>query len=271
VDAAKFHATQPKVSLAYKITPDAMVYGTYSQGYKSGIFNTFNTVAGNIPLVVKPEKTNGFELGTKDALFSRHLLLTAAAFYTDYKDAQEYHLDIQSGGQATVNVNKARLFGLEAQAQARVAEGLELDMDFGYTNSKIQDFNGTSAYVGQRLPSTPSYSFNLAPQYTHAVPWGGDATARVGLSQFGRTVYQDYQNPNTNEVLTQVAYHTVNAQLAYSYKNWTLTAFGNNVFNEHYVNAAYSRYISALIFSKTGDLIQPAVGATYGVELRATF
>lgn len=270
VDAATFHAVQPKLSLSYRLTPETMIYGTYAQGYKSGIFNTYNTVIGNIPLVVQPEKTNGFEVGTKEALFSRHLLLTAAAFYTSYQNAQEYHLDIQSGGQATVNVNKARILGVEAQAQAQLSKNLELDVDFGYTGSRIQDFNGTSAYVGQRLPSTPLYTLNIGPQYTHALPTG-HVSARMDFAQFGRTLYQDFQNPNSNEVLTQLAYHTVNAQVAYGYKNWTLTVFGKNVFNEHYVNTAYSRYISQLIFGVTGDLIQPAVGATYGVEIRATF
>jgi iron complex outermembrane receptor protein len=270
VDAASFHAVQPKMSLSYKLTPEAMVYATYAQGYKSGIFNTYNTVVGAIPLVVKPEKTNGFELGIKDALFSRHVLLTAAAFYTHYKNAQEYQLDIQSGGQATVNVNKSRIYGIEAQLQAQLVKGFELNMDFGYTNSRIQDFNGTPLYVGQRLPSTPLYTLNVGAQYTHALPVG-NITGRADFSQFGRTVYQDFQNPDTNQVLTQLAYHTVNAQVAYGYKNYTLTVFGKNVLNEHYVNTAYSRYISQLIFGVTGDLIQPAVGATYGVELRAAF
>ena len=157
-----------------------------------------------------------------------------------------------------------------AQAQAQLSKNLELDVDFGYTGSRIQDFNGTSAYVGQRLPSTPLYTLNIGPQYTHALPTG-HVSARMDFAQFGRTLYQDFQNPNSNEVLTQLAYHTVNAQVAYGYKNWTLTVFGKNVFNEHYVNTAYSRYISQLIFGVTGDLIQPAVGATYGVEIRATF
>ena len=271
IDDAMFHAWQPKASVSYKFTPDTMAYVTYAQGYKSGIFNTANTVIGNIPLVVKPERTDGFEVGTKDSLFGRRLLLSAAAFYTKYQNAQEYHLDIQSGGQATVNVSRSRIFGFEMEAAARPMRGFDLNAAFGYTKSRIEDFNGTSAYVGQPLPSTPQYTFNLGPQYTYALQKDTNVSARVDFAQYGRTVYQDFQNPNTNQVLTQVAYHTVNAQVALGHENWTLTVFGKNVFNEHYVNSAYSRYISELIFAVTGDLVQPAVGATYGVELRARF
>jgi iron complex outermembrane receptor protein len=271
VDAANFHAWQPKASLSYKFSPDQMAYVTYAQGYKSGIFNTFNTVGGNIPLIVKPESTDGFEVGTKHSLFGRRLLLSTAAYYTKYKNAQEYHLDIQSGGQATVNVDRSRIYGFEVEAAARPVKGLDLNAAFGYTNSKIQDFNGTAAYVGQPLPSTPRYTLNVGPQYTYALPDATSVSARVDFAQYGKTVYQDFQNPDTNQVLTQVPYHTVNAQIAFTHQNWTLTVFGKNVFDERYVNSAYSRYISALIFSVTGDLIQPAVGATYGVELRARF
>jgi iron complex outermembrane recepter protein len=270
-DAAKFDAWQPKVSLAYKYSADGMTYFTYAQGYKSGIFNTANSVVGDIPLVVRPEKTNGFEVGAKNSFFDRRLLLSAAAYYTKYDDAQEYHLDIQSGGQATVNVDQSRIYGLEVQAAARPLAGLDLNLNYGYNNSKIQNFNGTSAYVGQPLPSTPLYTLNVGAQYTYQLPQSSNVSGRVEFSQYGRTIYQDFQNPDTNEVLRQVPYNLVDAQIGYTHENWTLTVFGKNVFNEHYVLSAYSRYISALIFSVTGDPIHEAPGAIWGVEVRARF
>jgi iron complex outermembrane receptor protein len=166
-DKATFDAWQPKASLSYKFSPEGMVYATYAQGYKSGIFNTFNTVGGNKPLVVKPEATDSIEVGTKDSFFGRRLLLSAATYYTKYENAQEYSLDIQSGGQATVNVARSRLYGFEAEATARPMRGLDLSVAYGYTKSRIQDFNGTGEYLGQSLPSTPLYTLNLAGQYTH--------------------------------------------------------------------------------------------------------
>ena len=270
-DAANFHAWQPKASLSYKFSPEGMVYATYAQGYKSGIFNTFNTVGGNKPLVVKPELTDGFELGTKDTFFDRHLRLATAAYYTKYKNAQEYSLDIQSGGQATVNVKRSRLYGFEAEATARLVRGLDVSAAFGYTNSRIEDFNGTQEYVGQSLPFSPRYTLNLSSQYTYPLAASSSLSGRVDFARYGRTVYQDFQNPDTNQFLSQDPYDTVNAQVAFTHDNWTLTVFGKNVFGEHYVTSAYSRYISALIFSVTGDLIHPAPLATVGAELRVRF
>jgi len=270
-DKAKFNAWQPKASLSYKFSPEAMAYVTYARGYKSGIFNVYNAVRGNIPSVVKPERTNGFEAGVKDSLFDRRLVLSAAAYYTRYTDAQEYHLDIQSGGQATVNVERSRLYGLEIQVAARPMAGLGLDANYGYNNSKIQDFNGTAAYVGQPLPSTPLYTLNIGAQYTYTLPQASNVTGRIAFSQYGRTIYQDFQNPNTGILLRQVPYNLVDAQVGFTHNNWTLTVFGKNIFNERYVVSAYSRYISALIFSATGDIVHPAVGDVWGVEFRAKF
>jgi iron complex outermembrane receptor protein len=270
-DKAKFDASQPKASVAYKFSPENMVYATYAQGYKSGLFNTFNTVGGNKPLVVNPEGTNSIEVGTKNSFFERRLLLTAAAYYTKYKDAQEYSLDIQSGGQATVNVRRSRLYGFEAEATARPVRGLDLSAAYGYTKSRILDFNGTGEYVGQSLPSTPLYTLNLAGQYTVTLPGESTLSGRVDFSQFGRTIYQDFQNPDSNQVLRQVPYNTVNAQLAFTHANWTATLYGKNILGSHYVTSAYSRYISALIFAVSGDVIHPAPLATVGGELRVRF
>jgi len=269
IDRTTFSDWQPKASLSYELSEDSMFYATYAHGYKSGIFNVFNTVGGNKPLIVKPEKTDSVEVGTKDSFFDRRLLFTGAAFYTRYANAQEYSLDIQSGGQATVNVRKSRIFGVEAEVTARPIDRLDLDASYGYTNSKIQDFNGTSQYVGQPLPETPSFTLNLSAQYTYPIEEKINLVPRLDFTQYGRTVYQDFQNPNTNQLLIQRPYHTLDAQVALEWDNWALTVYGKNVTNEHYVTSAYSRFISALIFGVTGDIIHPAPGAIYGVELRA--
>jgi iron complex outermembrane receptor protein len=271
IDEKNFGDWQPKLSLAYKPSPQLLIYGTYAQGYKTGLFNTFNTVGGNKPLIVQPEKTNSFELGTKQTLFNRRVQFSAAAFYTAYTNAQEYALDIQSGGQATVNVKKSRIYGFEADMTARPIRGLDLNAGFGYINSRIEDFNGTTDYVGQSLPLTPRYTINLGAQYTYKLSEDSSLSARADFARFGKTVYQDFQNPNTSQFLVQVPYNTVDAQIALTEKNWTLTVYGKNIFSQHYATAGYSRYISSLIFNILGDLVAPAPAATFGAELRTRF
>jgi iron complex outermembrane receptor protein len=270
-DRKTFGDWQPKASLAYKPSSETMFYATYSEGYKTGLFNVFNAVGGNKPLVVKPEITKNIEIGTKDSFLDRRVLVSASAFHTTYDNAQEYSLDIQSGGQATINVRRSRLLGFEVEAAARPIASLDLNASYGYTHSKIQDFNGTSAYVGQSLPQSPKYTLNLGGQYTYKISPDMNLRGRIDYSRYGKTVYQDFQNPNPNQFLVALPYETVNAQVSLTRGAWTLTAYGKNVLNEHHVNTAFSRYISTLILGGIGDLVAPAPGAIFGGELRVIF
>lgn len=61
VGEASFDSFTPRVSVIYEVTPDTNVYATYSQGFKSGIFNT----PGGQATPVRPEKIKAFEVGVK--------------------------------------------------------------------------------------------------------------------------------------------------------------------------------------------------------------
>ena len=73
-------------TLSYKVSPDVLVYGTYSKGNKSGGLNI--TGGGVLNPVVRPEKVNNYEIGVKSQLFNRAVTLNLAAFRTDVTDYQ---------------------------------------------------------------------------------------------------------------------------------------------------------------------------------------
>ena len=60
-----------------------------------------------------------------------------------------------------INVNEVHISGFEMDLAARPLPNLDIDAAFGYTKSKIVDFNGTSAYIGESLPYQPRYTLNL--------------------------------------------------------------------------------------------------------------
>ena len=271
-DAAKFDAWQPKLSLAYKPASDLMVYGTYSQGYKAGTFNAPPPPGSAIPLVVDAETSTNYELGVKTSLLAHRIRLTAAAFHTTYDNAQQYHLDLDSGGQATINIDKSRIVGFEAEALARVTHALTLNASFGLIDSKIKDFDGSAQYRGQPLPNSPKTTLNLGGEYAFSVGGDYDVTLRADYARFGKTTFQDFQNPSTNQLLFQKSYDTVDLQAAVEHGAWRLSAYGRNIFSTRYVTSAYSRYLSPLIFGTLQlDPVHPAPGAAYGVEVRARF
>ncbi len=69
-------STTPRASLLYKVTDHTNVYFTYSQGFKSGAFNSSSAQ----PAPVDPEKVDAYEIGIKTDEI-RGLSINAAGFY----------------------------------------------------------------------------------------------------------------------------------------------------------------------------------------------
>lgn len=267
-----FSDWSPKASLAYKPTRDLTVYATYSHGYKPGLFNPPQAPGSPFPVLVKQEGTNNVEVGLKAAALDNRLHLDLAAFHTNYANAQEFHLDVQSGGNQAINVNKSVIDGYEIEVEAYPIHSIDIDASFGYTRSRIVNFNDTSAYVGQSLPYQPRYTLNLGGQYTRELPDDLTFIGRIDYTRDGRTSFQDFQNPDTNQFLYQNSDQTVDVHATLRRGPWALEFYGKNILNAHYVYSAYSRYISALIFAPLHeDVLLPAPGATFGGELRVDF
>ena len=148
--------------ISYKVTPDLLVYGSYSRGYKAGGFNldrsalkgpipSFASVGGAQALVsaleFDPEINNAFEIGAKFS--TRGFNLNIAAFHQAFKNFQ---LNTFNGSVFLVqNVNscKAGLAGADRDLSATtgtcspddvkagvISQGIELEASM----SPIRDF-----------------------------------------------------------------------------------------------------------------------------------
>lgn len=269
---AVFSQWQPKASISYRPSERAMVYATYSQGFKPGTFNPPVAPASLFSEIVKAEQTKNFELGTKMNFLQRRLLVNASAFYTRYLNTQEFQVDLLSGGILNINIDRSSIRGFEFDLLARPMDGLELSSAFGYVKSEIKKFDRATAYIGQSLPYQPRYTINLAAQYRFAVMNDVNAMMRIDYARSGKTSYQDFRNPDAQEFLFQKSNDTVDVRASLSKGPWTISAYGKNVFDSNYVNSAYSRWIGSILYLPLNiDLLLPAAGATYGLEARVRF
>jgi iron complex outermembrane receptor protein len=265
-DDATFSKFQPKVSLSWQATPDALLYATFAEGYKSGAFNPPPSPTQSFPLVVKQEGSTNYEVGTKTSWLDDTLQVNASVYYTDYEDIQVFRLDLQTGGQVAINADEARIRGAELELISRPLRGLELTAAYGYTDAEFTNFNGTGTFDGNRLPNTPLDTFNGAVRYEHALADALRLVTRVDYHLTGSIYFAD------ENVGYQPAYQTVDAQIGFERDNWALTFWGSNLLDERYVSSVYMRSISPAIYGRLGiDAFQPEPGATYGAELRWRF
>ncbi|HUE88793.1 MAG TPA: TonB-dependent receptor [Vicinamibacterales bacterium] len=265
-DEATFSKFQPKVSLAWKATDDVMLYATVAEGYKSGAFNPPPSPTQTFPLVVKQEGTTNFEVGMKSSWLDNMVQVNVSAYHTDYEDIQVFRLDLQTGGQVAINADKARIRGVELEMTARPAAGLELTAAYGYTDAKFTNFDGTGTFDGNRLPNTPEYTFNAGARYEHALANDFSFVTRLDYHLTGSIYFAD------ENIGYQPTYRTVDAQLGFEKGRWSLTFWGENIFDERYVSSVFMRSISPAIYGRLGiDAFQPEPGATYGAEFRWRF
>ncbi len=160
----------PRVSLAWKPTPDQNLYVSWSQGFKGGSFDPrgLTTLApgrdGNPPteedvfefMRFGPETVDSYELGLKSRWADGRVNTSLAFFYSDYTDIQvpgSIGADTTGDGIAdtfagvTTNAGSATVKGVEFEMSALVGRNMLTDGDalmlntaLGYIDAGYDEF-----------------------------------------------------------------------------------------------------------------------------------
>lgn len=165
--------------LDHKVTPDILIYGSYSRGFKSGGYNlsapTLGAGAGRVPApVVEPEVLDAFEIGIKSELFNRMLRLNVAAFHYKYDNLQV--TNIQNSTSITLNAAAAKVDGI--------------DFDFSFVPTSRFSITGGASFLDSRFssfPDGPLFVPNPAtcnPPATTGPLTGGNTTCVADLTGF---------------------------------------------------------------------------------------
>lgn len=260
----------PRLGLRYALAPDTNIYGTYSRGFKSGVFDG-STPAGP---GVKPEKVDAFEVGLKSA--SRAFTYNAAAFYYDYKDTQA-NAALQIGNaiqNQLVNVPKARIYGAEADVAWRIDDHFDVRAAAAYTHSRYVSFKnapgwadiGQAVFVnvpvdasGKKMVRAPEVT--LSSTVSYRTPVGADKELVLSVSPYySSRVYFTFDN-----TLSQAPYVTFDAAATLTIKdNLELSVYGRNL-----TDKVYKLYESQLTFGLEGA--RYATPRVYGVSLNYAF
>jgi iron complex outermembrane receptor protein len=237
----------PMVNLSYDIHDDIMLYGSYSEGFKSGGFTQrvfppivagFTAPPGtaDIDLIptYEPEFVEVFELGFKSTLMGGRMRLNGAIFNTDYDDLQVQVFN--SVAPVTQNVGAATIRGLELEMQAAPGDGWLIDAMYSYLDAEYDDIDTANTLIGE------DNAFERVPENTASVgvskefglrSSGGTLVARVDWS------YRDdtYNDAYNTEILKTDSYDLWDASLRWTNadEDWTVLVSGRNLTDEDYL------------------------------------
>lgn len=235
---AQWDEFTPKLGLRYDLGEDAMVYATYSKGYRAGGFNGRVASLEEAIQPYDPETIDNYEIGIKSELLDRRLRLNATVFQMQYKDKQE-ELQLPSNqtdtGQKTVVINpsEATIQGIELEMQAYLSPNLSVRANLGYLDSEYDDFVYTD--VEGSVTDLSGLDFRRAPELTGTIDatyeWdmaGGRAWVRGGY----HFIDEHFTNATNNEELANDAQHLVDASVNYAINSLQFSVFGRNLTDE---------------------------------------
>lgn len=258
----------PAATLQYQWTPALMTYASYSQGFKSGGFNTRivqPVISANAPTgreflpEFDPEQVTSYEIGGK-LLIGRTLRVSAAAFKAKYDDIQ---IVVREGVAPVVrNAGKATINGFEVEGSVSPVGPLIINFGVGYTDFGYDSFTaalnaGQAALAPGGLGRvdlndmqayTPKWSLNGG--FAYRIPaGGGSVTPRVDVAYRSKTYFDA---PNTEQI-AQSKYALVNATLRYAAPRdlFSLAAGITNLTNKAYRGSGNSSLTAASGYAET--------------------
>ncbi|MBM3778873.1 MAG: TonB-dependent receptor [Acidimicrobiia bacterium] len=257
---ASFTHVSPRVSAGFRVGPTARVYATVAQGYKAGGFNATSPLGRE---AYDEETSWNYEGGVKTTWLDRRLSLTAAVFRIDWRDLQVNLPSPQRPAQFFIdNAGGATSSGLEVEAAARPAPGLDLFGSLGYTRATFNDGTTSSGVPvgGNVLPYTPDFTANVGAQYTRQAG-GVEVFVRGDVTATGEFAYDDFN------AASQEAYTLAELRGGIQGGNLLAEIWVKNAFDARYVPLAFA-YPG---LAPSGFIGEPGAPRTYGVRLGVRF
>jgi outer membrane receptor protein involved in Fe transport len=243
----------PKANLTYKFNDDALVYATFSRGYRPGGVNRRGGLAPYMS-----DQLDNFELGWKTSWADNSLRFNGAIYQLNWRDIQFSALG-ENGLTVVTNAGDGRIRGFEADLTWVPAPGFTLSASGSYNDAKlVTDFcafanpdqdcsvpgpgglsNQVLAPSGTRLPDTPRFKGNAVGRYEWTM--GNDLDAHVQ----GTVIHEGGRNGDLRVDVRDIvgdfpSYTMVDLSAGISRDKWSVELYATNLFDS---NAITSRSV----------------------------
>jgi len=229
-----------RVSLQYQLDPDAMVYGTYSTGFRPGGNNRLPTATS-----YTADTLDNFEVGWKTSWLDRRMRFNGALFYDKWNNAQTA-VQGQYGITSIVNAGDAKSTGVEMELNWQATEHLTLfaagtvlfkdetttvfcqPTSLGVPQSNCAA-DAVDAAPGTQMPGIPRNKGDANARYQFA--WGGYHNfVQASLAyQSGTTYSLEATRVYAGDT---AAFSTFDLSAGTGMNNWTVEAYIDNLFDE---------------------------------------
>ncbi|MDF8331914.1 TonB-dependent receptor [Novosphingobium cyanobacteriorum] len=224
----------PMVNLAWHITPDSMVYASFSQGFKSGGFvqRVFPPLAATPEFAA--EKATAYEAGFKTQLLDRKLTINGAVFLTKYDNLQ---VQVFTGvAPVTKNAAAAEIKGAELEVRLSPGNGWFVEGSAGFLDPRYTSIDPAATEITKASRFERISKWTVSASLLKSIPIGeSELTPRIDWS-YRSGQFMDALN--TREIL-QPGYSLVNASIAYDFpgKRLSLTGGVTNLTDERYLDS----------------------------------
>ncbi len=249
----------PKLSLAYTASPDLMVYGLASEGFRFGVPNVPGLGSFAVPAGSKSDSLRNYEVGARSNWLGGDLLLDATLFYIDWSSIQ-LRLQTPDFFNYATNGGKAHSTGIELSARWKPAQRIDWQTSLTYQRARLDDdltilFFGI-APKGSTLPGSSDWSISNSVTYRFGGTFAPVLTLAhqylsAGLSDLNSAVPGATPNRQGN-------YNVFDARVRMSFGRTDVTLFGTNLGDKRGV----TRTVSEANGTGEGLLRPRTLGAT---------
>ena len=164
-----------RAAIDHEFSDTVLGYASVNRGFKSGGYNP-TIYSGSLLRYssYKPEQLDAYEVGLKTTLDDRRIRFNVAAFYYDYANLQLPF--IANSTVLTINGAKARIYGIDGDAEIRISEALRLTGGFQFLHDEYVSF--PDAPLGTALGGVPLTSGSAKGHQLNFVP---STTVNVGI------------------------------------------------------------------------------------------
>lgn len=232
----------PRIVIDHAVSPDVMVFGSLTKGYKAGGYNSVEVGSR-----FENEDVWNVEAGVKSLYSHVGLIMNASVFYYIYEDKQAIALvtgvDESGVPQYLVDTGDEEAWGIDAELRWQPYDQVTLFANLAFIDATYKDkvtFEGVD--LSGEPTGEPYFSAALGASYVWKLGPAGDLDLSARYAYLGESRCNEDSEAqgncrSTGRVPVGEAQHRTDVRLAWTSEDdrWGVAAFVTNLFDEQYV------------------------------------